>query len=105
MYSLSKINKCASPHPTHTHIPNPTSDLVPEIAAKHFEQAMLNARRSVSDQDLMKYSSFAQSLQQQRNAIGGTGVQNFRFPQSQASATAGEAQQQEDEDSDEDLYS
>merc|ERR1711959_89665 len=40
-------------------------DLVPEITRSHFEIAMRDARRSVSDQDLMKYGAFAQSLQQQ----------------------------------------
>jgi len=55
-------------------------DLVPEITRLHFEEAMRDARRSVSDADLMKYSSFAQTLRQQRATIGGTGVDNFRFP-------------------------
>merc|ERR1711871_897806 len=48
-------------------------DLVPEITRRHFEESMRQARRSVSDQDLMKYGSFAQTLQQQRAAINSTG--------------------------------
>lgn len=41
----------------------------------------LQARRSVSDADLQKYSSFATTLQQQRSAMNsGAGVSNFRFP-------------------------
>lgn len=79
-------------------------DLVPEISKEHFEEAMHSARRSVSDADLMKYSSFAQSLQQQRAAIGGVGANNFRFPdQNNANATAGETAAEDDDD--DDLYS
>lgn len=57
---------------------------VPEVTARHFEVAMREARRSVSDADLAKYSSFAATLSQQRAAIGGPGgLQNFRFPRGQ----------------------
>ena len=78
-------------------------DLVPEISREHFEEAMRSARRSVSDQDLMKYSAFAQSLQQQRASIGGVGANNFRFPDQNNPGTAGGgAEEEEDED---DLYS
>ncbi len=38
-------------------------DEVPEIMPAHFEDAVRNARRSVSDRDLAQYSSFAQTLQ------------------------------------------
>merc|ERR1712091_832096 len=62
-------------------------DPVPEINPKHFEMAMRDARRSVSDADLMKYSRFARTLHQQRSALG-TGVANFRFPERQAGAQA-----------------
>lgn len=41
-------------------------DTVPEILPRHFEDAVRNARRSVSDRDLAQYSSFAQNLQQVR---------------------------------------
>lgn len=41
-------------------------DTVPEILPRHFEDAVRNARRSVSDRDLAQYSSFAQNLQQAR---------------------------------------
>merc|ERR1711865_1181960 len=50
-----------------------------EITKIHFEMAMSEARRSVSDADLLKYGSFAQTLQQQRGAILG-GQTSFRFP-------------------------
>jgi len=76
-------------------------DLVPEIMKGHFEMAMRDARRSVSDQDLMKYSSFAQSLQQQRASLGGgMGADNFRFPERGGGGAPGV-----EEDDDEDLYS
>merc|ERR1719238_1360183 len=87
-------------------------DLVPEITTAHFELAMRDARRSVSDADLAKYSSFAQTMQQQRAAMnGGQGVDNFRFParapgaagDNNAGAGAGVAAA--DSDDDVDLYS
>uniref|UniRef100_A0A7S0MQC1 Vesicle-fusing ATPase n=1 Tax=Pyramimonas obovata TaxID=1411642 RepID=A0A7S0MQC1_9CHLO len=54
-------------------------DEVPEITRAHFEEAMKYARRSVSDADIRKYQSFAQTLQQSR----GFGA-DFRFPESGA---------------------
>lgn len=84
-------------------------DLVPEITKHHFELAMRDARRSVSDQDLMKYGSFAQSLNQQRAALGGgMGADNFRFPQGQggpAATAAAATTAAADEEDEEDLYS
>merc|ERR1711871_636809 len=76
-------------------------DPVPEIKAEHFELAMQDARRSVSDSDLMKYSSFATRMSAQKGATG-TNVSNFKFPRS----TMQNAMNVEDEDEDEeDLYS
>jgi transitional endoplasmic reticulum ATPase len=46
-----------------------------QITAAHFEESMRFARRSVSDADIRKYTSFAQTLQQSR----GFGSE-FRFP-------------------------
>merc|ERR1711918_236744 len=65
-------------------------DLVPEIMPRHFEEAVRNARRSVSDRDLAQYSSFAQSLQQSRANItsGGGSLATFQFPQAQVQAQA-----------------
>ena len=40
---------------------------------------MREARRSVSDSDLLKYSSFANKMKQSRGAMG-TNVENFEFP-------------------------
>jgi len=51
-------------------------DPVPEIRKDHFEEAMRYARRSVSDKDIRKYESFAQTLQQAR------GFGNFSFGRS-----------------------
>lgn len=50
-------------------------DLVPHIRRDHFEEAMLHARRSVSDVDIRKYDMFKETLQQSR----GLGTE-FRFP-------------------------
>ena len=56
-------------------------DLVPQITRAHFEEAMKYARRSVSDADIRKYQSFAQTLQQSR----GFGSE-FRFGDRPATA-------------------
>jgi len=60
-----------------------TVDPVPEIRRDHFELAMRESRRSVSDADLARYTSFAQTMHQQRAAVGSGGVAmvNFRFPE------------------------
>ncbi|KAJ1917403.1 AAA ATPase cdc48 [Mycoemilia scoparia] len=64
-------------------------DPVPELTRVHFELAMQNARRSVSDNDIRRYEMFAQNLQQSR------GFGSFKFPkgsqQAAAAAAAGEA--------------
>merc|ERR1712146_94014 len=81
-------------------------DPVPEIQRHHFEMSMSEARRSVSDADLLKYGSFAQTLQQQRGAILG-GQTSFRFPGQGGGigASGGGAGDMMDEDDDgEDLY-
>jgi transitional endoplasmic reticulum ATPase len=67
------------------------TDAVPAITGRHFEAAMRDARRSVSDADLAKYSAFASTLQQQRAAMGGgQGAGGFSFPRREgAGADAG----------------
>lgn len=92
--------------------PDEEEDLVPEITTRHFEEAMRDARRSVSDADLAKYSSFAATMQQQRAAMnGGQGVANFRFPATAGAGAdnngsgAGAAVAPIDDDDDMDLYS
>jgi transitional endoplasmic reticulum ATPase len=87
-------------------------DLVPEILPRHFEEAVRNARRSVSDRDLAQYSSFAQNLQQSRSQLttGGGSLSTFQFPRNanappganQGGGGAGGNMQEEEE---EDLYS
>merc|ERR1719203_2598001 len=67
-------------------------DTMPEILPRHFEVAVRQARRSVSDRDLSQYASFAQTLQQSRAAVtGSTGgsLATFAFPE-QNNAGAGE---------------
>ena len=81
-------------------------DLVPEIMPRHFEQAVRDARRSVSDNDLAQYSRFAQNLQQSRSQLstGGGSLGTFSFPQAQAAGGSGVAGAAADEE-EEDLYS
>jgi transitional endoplasmic reticulum ATPase len=85
-------------------------DLVPEIMPRHFEEAVRNARRSVSDRDLAQYSTFAQNLQQSRSQLtsGGGSLAGFAFPRSQPAghaAGAGGNPNAMQEDDEEDLYS
>jgi len=84
-------------------------DLMPEILPKHFEVAVRQARRSVSDRDLAQYASFAQTLQQSRAAVSGStggSLATFAFPDSNAAAAgAGGAAANDDDDDEEDLYS
>ena len=58
-------------------------DLMPEILRQHFEAAVRQARRSVSDRDLAQYASFAETLQQSRAAVSGStggSLATFAFP-------------------------
>jgi transitional endoplasmic reticulum ATPase len=84
-------------------------DTMPEILPKHFEAAVRQARRSVSDRDLAQYASFAQTLQQSRAAVtGSTGgsLATFAFPgASGGTADADAAGGAAEEDDEEDLYS
>merc|ERR1712100_503959 len=63
-------------------------DQVPEIMPAHFEEAVRNARRSVSDRDLAQYSSFAQTLQQSRAQLTSGGT-SLSFPGAQQAAQGG----------------
>ena len=49
-------------------------DPVPELTKRHFEEAMKDARRSVTDVEIRRYEAFAQSM---KNSGGST---FFRFP-------------------------
>merc|ERR1711920_547338 len=80
-------------------------DTMPEILPAHFENAVRNARRSVSDRDLAQYASFAQTLQQSRAAVTGASggsLATFTFPQQDSGVAGGAAEEEDDE---EDLYS
>merc|ERR1719274_557995 len=79
-------------------------DEVPEITKKHFEMSMSQARRSVSDADLLKYGSFAQNLQQQRGQMLG-GATSFSFPGQGGGNGGGGGNMAQDDDDDDDLYS
>merc|ERR1719354_398741 len=79
-------------------------DTMPEILPAHFESAVRNARRSVSDRDLAQYASFAQTLQQSRAAVTGASggsLATFQFP-TQNNMAGDEVKEEEEE---EDLYS
>jgi len=74
-------------------------DPVPELTKAHFEEAMLAARKSVSDVEIRRYEAFAQSMKQ----AGGMNV--FRFPTAEEAGAgqgnSGFGQAAEDDD----LYS
>ncbi|CED83153.1 aaa atpase [Phaffia rhodozyma] len=84
-------------------------DPVPEITRAHFEEAMMYARRSVSDADIRRYEMFAQTLQQSRS-FGSS----FKFPEGGVeggapsggadAATAGGNAAFQAEEGDDDLY-
>ena len=86
-------------------------EFLQELLPRHFEEAVRNARKSVSDRDLAQYESFAVSLQQSRAAHKGSqgqSLSNFSFPQrheqgknGKRSSESGEEPMEED---DEDLY-
>lgn len=72
------------------------------VLPRHFEEAVRNARRSVSDKDLYQYMQFAENLHQSRsqlNSVGGT-LSNFTFPKCH-NATANSKLEEDEED----LYS
>ncbi|RHY14759.1 hypothetical protein DYB37_007708 [Aphanomyces astaci] len=81
-------------------------DPVPEITSAHFEDAVRNARRSVSDRDLHQYSTFAQTLQQSRAQVGASGssLSSFSFPSRNVVGGGGATTAAVDEE-EEDLYS
>lgn len=77
-------------------------DPVPEILPEHFEMAMRDARRSVSDADLIKYSGFAARMHQERGAMG-TNAGNFSFGNNPRGNVHSIAEAEEEEE--DDLYS
>ena len=86
-------------------------DSMPEILSRHFESAVRNARKSVSDKDLAQYASFAQTLQQSRATVigsGGESLASLPFPvqaNSGDGTTGGTRSSMEEEEGEKDLYS
>lgn len=75
---------------------------ISEILPKHFEDAVRNARRSVSDKDMAQYSSFARTMQAASVInVGNGSLADFAFPGSSQSAPATTTQDCQDDD----LYS
>jgi len=75
---------------------------ISEILPKHFEDAIRNARRSVSDKDMAQYSSFARTMQAASVINTGNGsLADFSFPGSSQSTAAVTSVQESYED---DLY-
>ena len=71
-------------------------DPVPVLTKAHFEEAMANARRSVTDVEIRRYEAFAQSMKNSGGSLG------FRFPEEGAQQTEGASFGQAADD--EDLY-
>jgi transitional endoplasmic reticulum ATPase len=78
----------------------------PIVLPRHFEEAVRNARRSVSDKDLYQYVQFAESLHQYRAQLNGSGgsLGNFTFPKQNNTSSNSKSQEIQGED-EEDLYS
>jgi len=75
-------------------------DPVPELTKRHFEEAMRDARRSVSDVEIRRYEAFAQQM---KNAGPGA---FFKFPDSTTDNSASNAAGNSfgDAGNDDDLY-
>ena len=78
-------------------------EFLPELLPRHFEEAVRNARRSVSDRDLAQYQSFATSLQRGTSS-NASGLTNFTFP-ARSSENSERVEVMNEDDSDDDLYS
>lgn len=82
------------------------NELESVVLPHHFELAIRNARRSVSDKDLVQYLQFANTLQQSRaqlNSVGNS-LGNFTFPKSNNTHSHTQFMNIE-ENEEEDLYS
>ncbi|KAL7430844.1 hypothetical protein ACHAXM_002382 [Skeletonema potamos] len=79
-------------------------DFLPELLPRHFEEAVRNGRRSVSDRDLAQYESFAKTLQHGALSNGtGRPLSNFSFPKRHTSKREN-VESVEAMDEDDDLY-
>lgn len=80
-------------------------DFLPELLPRHFEDAVRQARRSVSDRDLAQYQSFATSLQQTSPFAGnGQLLSNFTFPIRPSSQRENDDNVEAMDEDDDDLY-
>ena len=80
--------------------PMEMDDPVPVITRTHFEEAMANARRSVTEYDLQKFEQFRQKFDPAyAQKVGGKQRAVINWPEDDSS------QFQNKEDDDEDLYS
>ena len=73
-------------------------DPVPEIMPQHFEEAVRQSRRSVSDSQIAKYQSFGAVLNTARGEM-----ESFSMPQAAQAAAFGTTGD-DDEDDEDDLY-
>eukprot|EP00978_Attheya_sp_CCMP212_P024746 scaffold78239_cov46-Attheya_sp.AAC.4 len=83
-------------------------DPMPEILPHHFEEAVRNARRSVSDRDLVTYSAFARTLSRSSAAqtgSDGSPLANFTFPNTSTTYEERRIKDAMEEEEEEDLYS
>ena len=72
---------------------------ISEILPKHFEDAIRNARRSVSDKDMAQYSSFARTMQAASVInVGNGSLAEFSFPGSSQTTTTASVQEEQEDD-------
>ena len=73
-------------------------DPVPDINRRHFEEALNNARKSVTNLDLSKYDQFRKKFDPVYAARGtGSGIQAFKWPDREEAQSAPLAQDDEDD--------
>jgi transitional endoplasmic reticulum ATPase len=76
-----------------------TATEISEILPKHFEDAIRNARRSVSDKDMAQYSSFARTMQAASVInVGNGSLAEFSFPGSSQTTTTASVQEEQEDD-------
>ena len=85
-----------------------TADPVPEINRKHFEEALRNARKSITSSDLQRFETFKRKFDPNLGS-GTAGNQQFNWPSSgfgqQANAAPAFSGNQNNNDDDDDIYS
>ena len=85
-----------------------TADPVPEINRKHFEEALRNARKSITSSDLQRFETFKRKFDPNLGS-GTAGNQQFNWPSGgfgqQANAAPAFSGNQNNNDDDDDIYS